>query len=628
MVKFGKGKSANLVLGIALVLAILAPGGAQAGSILTQSQLNTELGTSCAAQGKPAPCITPSQMSDLVLSAAPRGVSAAVVAAGATQGTATALSGQISDVTTVPAGSGVVLPAAVAGQQNLVCNDGVNQLLVYPASGATIGALATNAPQTVLPGQCAEFAATSATLWKVRFAGPAALPAGFYVSPSGLDSNAGTLAAPFLTLGKCQTAMQGSLNKVCYLRAGTYSMAAGLTLGYVDQGETWSYYPPDGLNSATLTQTSPFIFFTLNTGADQVTITGLSATGSTGHSTHAGCGLAGESIFLGGGGGAANNAGPANLTLTYNILTSFDCGISISEAANPVISFNQTSLTEYLAINCNHCTGVSTQTIWQGNIIYDLNAAGTDSQNTYGITFSTTANGTSSNFTATNNKVINSLTWTCFDSHGGTNIYWFNNLCVRPGNYTGWNGVTGGFSNTNTLMIGNVVDNGANGTTVLTDSFVNCGLAGCSSNTGITGGVVQNNTVLFGSSNGTIIATSPNVTVSGNVGNLNPEQVSSITFQSGGSSASFTHGVPNGVVATLAVNMSNSYWGFPIPPGVLSIGGANSGGFAICNQNQLCQSAAGTPAGTYTDVSITATLHGMYQSPFTAAAGTLTLTGN
>jgi hypothetical protein len=72
--------------------------------------------------------------------------------------------------------------------------------------------------------------------------------------------------------------------------------------------------------------------------------------------------------------------------------------------------------------------------------------------------------------------------------------------------------------------------------------------------------------------------------------------------------------------------MSNTYWSFPIPPGTLSISGANSGGFVICNGNQVCQSASGTAIGTYgADVAIIATLHGMNGSPFTQPAGTLTL---
>ena len=94
----------------------------------------------------------------------------------------------------------------------------------------------------------------------------ATVPA-FYVSPGGSDSSAGTLAAPFLTLGKAQSAMQASASiKTTYLRAGSYSLtassgasncdngmgSAAINLGSADDGETWSYYPPDGFASAVI----------------------------------------------------------------------------------------------------------------------------------------------------------------------------------------------------------------------------------------------------------------------------------------------------------------------------------------------------------------------------------------
>ena len=85
---------------------------------------------------------------------------------------------------------------------------------------------------------------------------------GFYVATTGKDTNAGTLAAPFATLTKCQSAMQASSTvKTCYIRAGTYTPASAgngcgytngavLVLGSADNGETWSYYPPDGYDTA------------------------------------------------------------------------------------------------------------------------------------------------------------------------------------------------------------------------------------------------------------------------------------------------------------------------------------------------------------------------------------------
>ena len=78
-----------------------------------------------------------------------------------------------------------------------------------------------------------------------------ALASAFYVSPSGSDSASGTLAAPFKSLAKAQSAMQASSTKTTYLRAGVYSPGgSGLQLGGNDDNETWSFYPPDGVDSA------------------------------------------------------------------------------------------------------------------------------------------------------------------------------------------------------------------------------------------------------------------------------------------------------------------------------------------------------------------------------------------
>lgn len=75
--------------------------------------------------------------------------------------------------------------------------------------------------------------------------------AAFYVSPSGSDANTGTVDAPFGTLARAQAAMRMSMAKIAYLRAGTYS-SVSLTLTSSDDNETWSYYAPDGYNSAIL----------------------------------------------------------------------------------------------------------------------------------------------------------------------------------------------------------------------------------------------------------------------------------------------------------------------------------------------------------------------------------------
>ena len=70
----------------------------------------------------------------------------AVTAAGSTQGTATVLSPRMAyNVTTTPAGSGVLLPPSVAGAEIAVANNGANALLIYPNGTEKINALAASA---------------------------------------------------------------------------------------------------------------------------------------------------------------------------------------------------------------------------------------------------------------------------------------------------------------------------------------------------------------------------------------------------------------------------------------------------------------------------------------------------
>lgn len=91
----------------------------------------------------------------------------------------------------------------------------------------------------------------------------------FYVAANGNDGNQGTLAAPFATFTRCRAAMETSSTiKTCYIRSGSYSPAPDLTaphndcignfnsvalsLGPLDSGQTWSYYPQDGIDSAVI----------------------------------------------------------------------------------------------------------------------------------------------------------------------------------------------------------------------------------------------------------------------------------------------------------------------------------------------------------------------------------------
>jgi hypothetical protein len=84
-------------------------------------------------------------------------VSPNVTAAGTNQATATQLTSQWNDVTTAPAGSGVLLSSYQAGQSQTVVNSSGTAVLVYPPPGSAINALAVNAPFSLSSGSRASF---------------------------------------------------------------------------------------------------------------------------------------------------------------------------------------------------------------------------------------------------------------------------------------------------------------------------------------------------------------------------------------------------------------------------------------------------------------------------------------
>lgn len=72
-------------------------------------------------------------------------VETGITASGTTQGTAYRLRSQISEVTTVASGAGVILDTDLtSGEEQRVFNAGANTLKVYPASGVQINGLPAN----------------------------------------------------------------------------------------------------------------------------------------------------------------------------------------------------------------------------------------------------------------------------------------------------------------------------------------------------------------------------------------------------------------------------------------------------------------------------------------------------
>lgn len=89
----------------------------------------------------------------------------AISAAGTTQGTATAITTNIVDVTTVAAGTGVILPDPVTGRRIVIRNSGVNDLKIYPGVGDQINSLGTNVAFTEGTLTTLEFVGFNTNQW-------------------------------------------------------------------------------------------------------------------------------------------------------------------------------------------------------------------------------------------------------------------------------------------------------------------------------------------------------------------------------------------------------------------------------------------------------------------------------
>lgn len=90
-------------------------------------------------------------------------VTTGIAAAGTTQGTATALTASLNYVSSVSAGTGVVLAGTVGTSQS-VYNGGLNPLKVYPPTGAAINQLTVNAAMNLPVNTACRFDVFSSTV--------------------------------------------------------------------------------------------------------------------------------------------------------------------------------------------------------------------------------------------------------------------------------------------------------------------------------------------------------------------------------------------------------------------------------------------------------------------------------
>jgi hypothetical protein len=95
-------------------------------------------------------------------------VGAGISAAGTTQGTATILTKQFNQISTVVNGANSVrLPTAVAGMSVIIANPTANTLNVFPDTNGIINNLSANASYSHTSGTNHEFIAISTTQWYV-----------------------------------------------------------------------------------------------------------------------------------------------------------------------------------------------------------------------------------------------------------------------------------------------------------------------------------------------------------------------------------------------------------------------------------------------------------------------------
>jgi hypothetical protein len=92
-------------------------------------------------------------------------VATGISAGGGIQPNAVPLTTDISVVSTVSTGTGVLLPTAVAGMMLTIINTSANSLLVYPAIGGIINSQAVNAAFTQTAGNRLQYVATTGTQW-------------------------------------------------------------------------------------------------------------------------------------------------------------------------------------------------------------------------------------------------------------------------------------------------------------------------------------------------------------------------------------------------------------------------------------------------------------------------------
>jgi hypothetical protein len=292
----------------------------------------------------------------------------------------------------------------------------------------------------------------------------APLLSAFYVATSGSDSNLGTFAAPFATLGKCQAAMQGGTVKICFIRKGSYALptisacdgtnTCGLNLTSADSNETWSYYLPDGVDSADFTGgstgTGTGLFFGVYTSNNSnVTMDGLSV-----HDVQ----FASFASL-----GAAAHWTVEN-SLAFNVYgpppgPQNSAGIMCYGCSHAVFTHNVIHDIAFFGISTNQVNGDISHLRVTNNVLYDICTGSSDC----GALYIDDGSSTATDVQYTNNYVHDGNTHAMLGSNGGSALYFddcSSNVTATGNVITGRNGsntimIHGG---SNDAVIGNIVD--------------------------------------------------------------------------------------------------------------------------------------------------------------------------
>src|SRR5579859_927142 len=287
-----------------------------------------------------------------------------VTSAGNSQATATPLTADYNRVTTVAAGTGVILPIPLPGNLTGVVNHGANPLFIYPAVGVTIDELMPNNAVVLPAGQTyTVMGVTSSNMCTVK----PSFAAGTGMSLSDLNgvvtfSNAGVLS---LTGTANQITASGSTGNIT-LSLPTSVAISSLTLSGLT-GNSFLYSGTSGL--LTTTTAAP--------------TNGQLLIGSTGVAP-----VAGNITTSGAGISVTNGAG--TITLANTGVTSIVAGTAISiSGSTGAVTINNTGVTSFSAGTTGFTPNASTggAVTLGGPLIVGRDGTGDTSFTTNGIIF-------------------------------------------------------------------------------------------------------------------------------------------------------------------------------------------------------------------------------------------------